>query len=554
MRLSAHHLKRYKDIAKLVLKHRRAARRSRFGQETAESATDGELHEAEELPDDLENLGPTFVKLGQLLSSRVDLLPPVYLKPLERLQNKVAPFPFSEVAAVVEAELGMAVDQAFLRFEREPLAAASLGQVHRAVLPDGRAVAVKVQRPNIARQIEQDFEALEAIAGLLERHTQAGQRYELHRILEEFEETLAHELDYHREASNMVTLAQSLKSFPHLKVPLPIPEFTTRRVLTMNYIDGCKITELSHRPGLEPDGSMLVEELFQAYLQQILVDGIFHADPHPGNIHVTSDGCIALLDLGMIGRTSPGMQEHLLKLLLAISEGHGEEAAQVAVRLSHPKVNFDAASFDHKITQLVAQEQHSTLRQMNTGSLVLKVGRIAAVTGLDVPPELTLLGKTLLQLDQVGRILAPQFDPNAAIRRHGSRILHERLKSSLTEGKVFSTLLEAKEFFSALPARLNRILDAVGAARLKVDIKPSETEFLVESARKVANRITTGLILAALIVGAALLMRVQTSVQILGYPALAILLFLAAAAGGIWLILSILWSDHNSKQRSRRPR
>jgi predicted unusual protein kinase regulating ubiquinone biosynthesis (AarF/ABC1/UbiB family) len=554
MKLSAHYLKRYKDIAMLFLRYGQVEMFSNFGPQDIAEQRNGASRDPHELPNDLERLGPTFVKLGQLLSSRPDLLPSPYLKSLTRLQDKVKPFPFADVELTVESELGTKINKAFSYFETEPLAAASLGQVHRAALHDGRPVAVKVQRPNVTRQIKEDFAALEEVAKFLHRHTRIGQRYQLLNILDEFQKTLGHELDYCLEASHMTTLARSLAKFDHIKVPLPVGDYTTRKLLTMEYIEGTKITELSPLTRLDLHGSALAEELFQAYLQQILIDGMFHADPHPGNIFITTDHRIVLLDLGMVGHTSPAMQENLLKLLLAVSEGESDQAADVAVRISNPSLSFQEADFRRQIGQLVTVHQNATLSQMDIGKVILEVGRAAASTGLFVPPELSLLGKTLLQLDEVGRILNPEFDPNESVRRNAGEILRQRLKSTLTEGKVFSTMLEAKQFLGALPSRLNKILDAVGNAELNVNVKPGETEFLVESARKVANRITTGLILAALIVGAALLMRVQTDFQILGYPGLAMLCFIAAGGGGFWLVLSILWQDHKSKRNSQMQR
>jgi predicted unusual protein kinase regulating ubiquinone biosynthesis (AarF/ABC1/UbiB family) len=550
VKLSPHYLKRYKDITVLLLKYGQAGNLSRFAAE--EVGTPSAQADAKDLPDDLERLGPTFVKLGQLLSSRPDLLPPQYLKPLSRLQDKVTPFPYEDVETIVEAELGTRINKAFSFFDRNPVAAASLGQVHRALLHDGRPVVVKVQRPGIGRQIEEDFAALEQIARFLHRHTFFGQRYQLRKILEEFAATLAHELDYRREASNLRLLAKNLSKYEHVKVPLPIDDYTTRKVLTMEYIEGTKITEMSPIARLDFNGGALAEELFKAYLQQVLVDGVFHADPHPGNIFITPDHCVALLDLGMVGHTTPGMQEDLLKLLLAVSEGESDDAASIAIRISDCGVTFNESEFRHKIGELVADQHNATLSQMDIGKAILDVGRIAADTGLYVPPELSLLGKTLLQLDQVGRILDEQFDPNESIRRNASNLMNQRLKSSFTEGKMFASLLEAKDFVGALPSRLNKILDAVGNAELNVNVKPSETRFLVESAEKVANRITSGLLLAALIVGAALLMRVQTDFTVFGYPGLAMICFLMAGAGGFWLLLNIFWQDHKSKIRSRR--
>jgi ubiquinone biosynthesis protein len=551
MKLSSHYLKRYKDITLLALKYGQPNMASRFGTEDTDY-TNGEDHrDADALPDDLERLGPTFVKLGQLLSSRADLLPMRFLKPLARLQDRVKPFPFEDVMLIVETELGTRINKAFSSFDPEPLAAASLGQVHRAALHDGRPVVVKVQRANITSQIEQDFAALEEIARFLNRHTKFGQRYQLLKILEEFEATLAHELDYRREAANLTALARNLRKFRRIQVPLPVDDYTTHKVLTMDFIDGKKITDVSPLARLDIAGNELAEELFHAYLQQVLVDGIFHADPHPGNIFLTTDNRIALLDLGMVGHTTPSMQENLLKLLLAVSEGEGDQAADVAIKMSNPDTRFDEMLFRHRVGELVADQKNSTLQNMDIGKALLEVGRSAADTGLYVPTELSLLGKTLLQLDQVGQVLAPEFNPNESIRRNASEILNQRLKASLTEGKLFSGVLEATQFLGSLPSRLNKILDAVGNAELKVTVKPAETQFLFEAFQKVANRITTGLILAALIVGATLLMRVQTAFELFGYPGLAILCFIAAGGGGFWLVLNILWQDHKTKRKRR---
>src|SRR5438067_4605166 len=358
MKLSPHYLKRYKDISLLLLKYSPSKMTARFDfdADVEEFSTNGG-RDAKELPDDLERLGPTFVKLGQLLSSRADLLPERVLKPLARLQDRVKPFPYPDVEFIVESELKTKLNKAFSVFEREPMAAASLGQVHRAALHDGRPVVVKVQRPNIVKQIEEDFAALEEIAGFLDRHTDFGRRYQLLKVLEEFENTLSHELDYRREAGNMVTLSNNLRQFERIRVPLPVQDYTTRKVLTMEYIEGTKITELSPLAHLDMNGAALAEELFRAYLQQVLVDGFFHADPHPGNIFLTEDRRIALLDLGMVGHTTPSMQENLLKLLLAVSEGEGDTAAEVAMNIGEPDEHFREMDFRHRIGQLVAEQE-----------------------------------------------------------------------------------------------------------------------------------------------------------------------------------------------------
>jgi len=557
MKLSPNHLKRYKQIAQLFWKYGRSDLVTQMGIDEAvdpkevKPAKEGEAT-PDQLADDLEAMGPTYVKLGQVLSGRSDLLPEPYLKALARLQDKVKPFSFAEVEEIITTELGVRISKAFSRFDAEPLAAASLGQVHCAALRDGRLVVVKVQRPNIAKQFAEDFEVLTEIAEFADAHTALGKRYRFLNILEEFRISIQQELNYEREAQNLVTVGNNLQEFELIQVPQPVPDYSTRRVLTMDYVQGRKVTALGPLARLEIKGAPLAEELFKAYLKQVLVDGLFHADPHPGNIFITDDLHIALLDLGMVGHTTPAMQDNLLKLLLAVSEGNSEQAADVVIRISQTAEDFNAVEFRRRLGQLLVLRQDQGLQNLNVGKSLLEVTKNAADNGLYVPSELTLLGKTLLQLDEVGKILDPTFDPNASIRGNVSELMTRRMKKQATQGSVLSSLLEMKDFVGGLPSRLNRIMDAITNQELEVKVKSVDVKMVVEGIQKVANRITAGLILAALIMGASQLMQVQTSFRLFGYPGLAILCFLAAAAGGFWLVISIFVQDH--KGRKKPPR
>lgn len=568
MKLSPSHLKRYRQIAALLWKYGRSdlAQQMRaeegFGSDAPPGADGQPAPDAappapgaaspEHLADDLEAMGPTYVKLGQVLAGRPDLLPAAYLKALARLQDKVKPFPYEEVEQIVMTELGVRLSKAFALFDTTPVAAASLGQVHRATLRDGRAVVVKVQRPHVRQQIAEDFEVLEQIATFLDHHTALGRRHRFLVILAEFRQTIQQELNYEREAHNLVALGKNLQEFKLIQVPQPIPDYSTRSVLTMEEIVGRKITELGPLGHLELKGAPLAEELFQAYLQQVLVDGLFHADPHPGNVFITKDGRIALIDLGMVGHTAPAMQENLLKILLAISEGNGEAAAEIAIRMSEKLEEFTAPEFRRRITQLVALRRDQGLAELNVGRSLLEVSSIAQECALIVPSELVLLGKTMLQLDEVGRILDPAFDTNASIRRHVAALMAKRMRQDLTQGSVYSTLLEMKDFTTGLPSRLNRIMDTVTNSELEVKVKATDAKMVMDGMQKIANRITMGIVLAGLIVGASLLMRVATPFQLFGYPGLAILCFLAAAAGSFWLVISIFVHDYQSRKKYPR--
>jgi predicted unusual protein kinase regulating ubiquinone biosynthesis (AarF/ABC1/UbiB family) len=552
--LKPEHLKRYKDITMLFMKYGRsdlvkqAGLEDALGDESSLAATGSAAPQAEELADDLEKMGPTFVKLGQLLSTRADLLPAPYLESLARLQDKIEPFSFKEVERIVTSELGVRISKAFAEFESTPVAAASLGQVHRARLRDGRDVVVKVQRPGVREQIAQDLDALEDISNFLDTHTEMGKRYEFGNMLLDLRKSLLRELDYRQEAGNLISFRENLREFPLLIFPAPVNDFTTSYVLTMELIEGKKITELSPLRLMEVDASALAEQLFSAYLKQMLVDGLFHADPHPGNVFLTDDNRIALIDLGMVGRIMTGFQENMLRLLLSISEGRGEETAEISMRMGEPKIDFDETTFRRRISDLVAQHRSASLDRIDAGQVVLEITRISADCWFRLPPEFTMIAKTLLNLDQVVYTLEPSFDPNAVIRRRATDIMQQRLLKTLAPGNVFSTLIDLKDFVEKLPARINKILDAVGRNEFKIKVDAIEEKVLLDGLQKIANRITMGLVLAALIIGASMLMRVETSFKILGYPGLPMIFFLLAAGGAVALIASIIANDRGVKK------
>ena len=545
--LKPERLKRYKDVAMLLIKYGRSDLISQAGLEESvqldEIKAESESASAEELATDLEKLGPTFIKLGQLLSTRADLLPKPYLDALERLQDQIEPISYEEIERIVSSELGIRISKAFAEFETEPVAAASLAQVHRAYMRDGRAVVVKVQRPNIREQIVEDLEALNEIARFLDAHTELGRRYEFENMLVNLRKSLLRELDFKIEANNLISLGQNLAEFEQIIVPEPVEDFTTSRVLTMDYIPGKKITQLSPLRLLEIDGVGLAEELFRAYLKQILIDGIFHADPHPGNVFLTDDNRVALLDLGMVGRVTRGFQDNLLRLLLAISEVRGEEAAEIAIKMGEPKTGFNRTEYIRRVSELVAENTDASLTRLNAGQVTLEITKISADCWFRLPPEFTMIAKALLNLDRVVFTLEPTFDPNAIIRERASEILQRNIMRSIAPSNLLSGVVDIKEFVEKLPVRVNKILDAVGNNELQIKVDAIDEKVLLDGFQKVANRITLGLVVAALIVGAAMLMRVDTSFRIFGYPGLAMILFLIAAGAGLLLVGSILFYD-----------
>ena len=555
--LRPEHLKRYKDMALLLMRYGRSDLVQSAGLEDAiEGTQEVQVSPAkmEELAADVEKMGPTFIKLAQLLSTRADLLPQPYIDALTRLQDKVEPFPFNEVEEIVATELGVRISKAFSYFESNPIAAASLGQVHRAALRDGREVVVKVQRPGIREEMSKDMDVLGDMAAFLDSHTEAGRKYEFAPLLDEFRKNLLRELDYRLEARNLVIFANNLREFDRIVVPQPIEDYTTSRVLTMDYIRGQKITSLSPLAKIDLDGYQLAEHLFQAYLHQILIDGFFHADPHPGNVFLTDDRRIALIDLGMVARVAPRPQENLIQLLLAISEGKGDETADITIKMGEGKSGFDEKTFRRLVSDLVLENQNTQIENLDSGRVVLRIQQIAGECNFRLPPEFTMIAKTLLNLDQVVHTLDPKFDPNFAIRNYADVILQQRLKKSLSAGNLYSMVLELKGFLDKFPARVNQLVDTLTTNGIRIDADVIDEHSLLASLHKIANRITVGLLLAALIVGAALMMRVETSWTILGYPGIAIIFFMLAAIGALGLVINIMFYDEKDKgDQEKRP-
>jgi len=497
---------------------------------------------------DLEALGPTFIKLGQFLSSRADLLPPAYVDALARLQDNVAPFPFAEAMAIVEEDLDVRRSKVFREIDQTPIAAASLGQVYRAVLRDGREVAVKVQRPGVRERVAADLDALSDVAALLARLGRVSESVDLPQLLEEFRRTLAAEVDYRQEAHNLRSLAESLRRFTLIVVPLPVDDLSGARVLTMAYVPGVRISSVGRVEWTEIDGARLANTLFRAYLQQVLVDGCFHADPHPGNILLTPEHRLGLIDLGMVGRLAAPMQDKLFRLLLAIADGRGDEAATIIIGFGQRRETFDEPRIRRTVMDIVGQHRQLSARELRVGRVMLDMVRNGSQCGLRMAPELALLGKTLVQLEEIGRILDPDFDVTASMRRNAVGLMRRRTLTAMTPARAFSSALELRDFTVNLPARANQIFDALARNDFRVKIELIDHGSIIDGLQKVANRIALALVLAAALLGASMLMRVPTAFSILGYPGLAVLLFLAAAGGGAWMAWTIVTGD------VRRPR
>ncbi|MHB2021712.1 MAG: ABC1 kinase family protein [Mycobacteriales bacterium] len=540
--LRPQHLHRYQQIASLLMRHGRSdlVRSAGLGSVLEELSGDEAVSDAESLAVELEAMGPTFVKLGQLLASRVDILPAAYTDALSRLQDDVAAFSFQQVEQLIAEELGVRVSRIFRDLDPEPVAAASLAQVHRGVLRSGAAVAVKVQRPDIRPRVADDLEVLAELAEFVDRHSERVRRFALTDLLDQFRRSLIEELDYRREASNLSVIAELLRDQPRIQLPRPHLDFTTSRVLTMDFLAGRKVTKIGQLARMELDLAGLADELFRAYLRQVLVAGTFHADPHPGNVLVTPDGDLALVDLGQVARLPPSVQERLVKMFVALGDGRSEEVARALVDLGQPLEDFD----ERRFLRAVANTVEEVGLRMPAGTAVLQLARDSATCGLRPAPELAMLGKVLLSLDQVAACLDPGFSPDSAVRRHTAEIVRHGV--SVSPARLIGAMLETREFVEELPGRVNRAMDAVASGRFQLRVQAfDEAEFL-SGLHKLANVGAAGLVIASLVIGAALLAGSGADGT---RSAVALGVFIAAVLMGIGLLVQIVVTTRQARRR-----
>ena len=519
--------------------------------EKTEISEDEYNQKPEELVEDLKKMGPTYVKLGQLLSTRPDLLPENYLQALANLQDDVETVPYEEVQKIFEEEIGVKINKAFELFDPKPLASASIGHVHLALLPSGRKVVVKIQRPGVRKKFIEELETLKNMADLAVTHSKVAKKYALDDVIEELRFILLNELDYNKEAQNLVILKENLKEFKNLIVPSPVAEYSSSKVLTMDFIDGKKITSLGNLKKIETDFTSVIDDLVEAYMKQIIVDGFVHADPHPGNIHVTADDKVALMDLGMVAKFSPKIQEKIMMLLVGMTKKDGDDITDALLEISEydsAKVNLD--HFRKNINRLVMDSTSTNAEDMETGRILLQMNRIAADEGIKLAVELNILGKVLLNMDQIVAVLTPKYDLQKAIRRFMEKMVNKKMQQELKPENAYAFLLDNKKLLENLPGRLNKITENLANNQLELKINAIDEDRLTEGFQKVANRITSGLIIAAMIIGAALLMRIPSTYTILGYGVLPFFFFVIAIGLGLFLVYSIMFKDDHFKKSS----
>ncbi|HEU5183697.1 MAG TPA: AarF/UbiB family protein [Gemmatimonadaceae bacterium] len=552
---------------------------------------DGVIERARGFRKRLVELGPAYIKLGQILSTRPDLVPEAYIRELEHLQDDVSPLPYSVVEETIEAELGARISKLFKDFNPEPLGSASLGQVHEATLRDGRAVVVKAQRPGIRETLADDIEFFREFARFLADHTRAGQRIDLVGIIQQLEMALLDELDYRVEARNAAAFRRALAGFPRLLIPRVIEAYSSEKVLTTERIRGIKIDDIPKVSRVEHDFAALAEEFAKAYLKQITIDGHFHADPHPGNVFVVMPGTtnpwtpaevvagdrraderpaltplskveldarkeaaqevgtlpspdepkLAMIDFGMTARLSTTMRDQIVRLLLDIAENKGDDAAETLIEIGQVGERFVRQEFVAAVASMVGRNYDLSIGEIEAGTLLYEMLNLSFAHGLKLPAELTLLAKALFNLDAVTRALDPTFSPIETIREFSARIANDRAKRELSLSRVFQMATQTSDLITALPHRLDLLTQKLAANEFAIQLEAPQVHVLLRGMQKIANRVFSGVVLAGIVVASAMLLPHR---RVLGTTG-----FIMAALIGLYMVVSILVQDRSERRK-----
>jgi predicted unusual protein kinase regulating ubiquinone biosynthesis (AarF/ABC1/UbiB family) len=474
----------------------------------------------------------------------------------------------------------------FEAFDDDPIGSASLGQVHAATLRDGRHVVVKVQRPHIREQLAADIEYFRELAEFLTAHTQAGSRVDMLGIIKQLERALADELDYRIEARNAAAFRRSLAEFPRILIPRVIEGYTTHKVLTTERIKGEKISEISPLTRIEHDFHPVADELTRAYLKQITIDGHFHADPHPGNVFVVLadaenpltpseakamdrrrvtrpavtplariealaqkqaapepddiDVRLSLIDFGMTARLSNALRDQVIRLLMDLSDNRADDAAATLVEIGDALPEFDRTTYIRDIAALVARNYDLSIGEVQAGTILYELINISFHRGLRLPAELTLLAKALFNLDAVTRALEPSYSPITTIRQYGSQIAADRARREMNPRKVMQLVMQTGDLLTALPHRLDLVTQRLASGEFATRVEVPQLRILLDGLQKVANRIFSGLVLAAIIIASAMLITTRRTLGTWG--------FVVAGAVSVWMVIAI-WLGDRRKRR-----
>lgn len=491
----------------------------------------------------LEELGATFIKLGQILSTRADLLPPEYQAELAKLQDAAPPVPWVVIEETLGMELGRPLGACFAMFHPTPLAAASIGQAHAATLLDGTEVVVKVRRPGVVEQVEEDLAILRNLAAAASRRWEFADHYDLVGLAQEFAQTLRAELDYIREGHSAERFAANFAGDPAVHVPRIFWETTTARVLTLERIRGMKVDDMAALDAAGIDRTALAERAARIVLKMVFEDGFFHADPHPGNFFIEPDGRIGVIDFGMVGTLDARTQEQLTRVVLAVMSADTDQLVDAMLDLGVARGRIDRATLRRDLEQLLAHYTGQALGEIAIGPLLERTLAVVRRHHLQLPPNLALLLKTVIMNEGMGARLDPGFRLATVLAPYAERLIFQQLAPSHLARRLSQASIDVARLGVELPQQLRRILGDLERGGLAVSVRPEDFEPLMRRFEQLANRIVLGILAAAFIAGLAVLLAIYHPPGIEQWAGVLFAIgFVAASVLGVYLAWSILRS------------
>lgn len=489
-----------------------------------------------------EDLGPTFVKLGQILSTRPDLVPRDFVEEFSKLQDKVRPFSFSEVREIFKNEFGRPISELFIEFDEHPVASASLSQVHKAKLPGGEAVAVKIQRPNIKEHIKSDISILFDLVKFIEKRLINGHVYQPIEIVKEFSKTIKQELDFVNEGRNIDKFRANFKNSETVHIPKVYWQLTTSRILTMEYVDGVKISDIANSRDHQYDKKIISARGADMILKQIFVDGFFHGDPHPGNIFIMKKNVIALLDFGLVGRIEEDTMINMASLLIAAI---GNDTDKIIKALEQMKIVYsgmDVKELKIEIKDFIDKYYGVPLKQLKISVIIEEILEIMIHHQIKIPSDLTLLVKSLVTIEGVGRDLDPDFDMVAHTKPFAKQLISKKYSLTNLWDRGSGSLRELFNFFEVFPKDFLWLIQNLRKGELIIGFQHKGLDKLIHEIDRSSNRLSFSMIIASLIIGSSMILSQPIGPFIFGYPAIGIIGYLFASFLGLFLIISILRS------------
>ncbi len=542
------HIARYREIVNILSKHGLGHLVEAVGLSKGlnffsknQGVDEIHLNTAQRLRVVLEELGPTFIKLGQILSTRPDLLPPDYIAELEMLQDRVPAVSFAEIRNTVEAETGSPAAKAFASLSKEPLATASIGQVHEAYLHTGEHVVVKVQKSGICRVIETDLEILFDMARVLEARTKWGDFYKVVDLVDEFADTIKEELDYTIEARNAERLAANFKDEPAIYVPGVYWNYSSQRVLVLEYIEGIKISCEEKLAAAGIDRQALALSVANAIFKQLLVDGFFHADPHPGNLVVGTDGRVIFLDFGMVGRLDEWLKDRLGIMLLNIVRKDVGGIVRVLLEIGYAQGKIDKKKLRRDIYRLFEKYYNRPLGEVRIGDALRELLGMSFIYRIRVPVELVLMVRSLVLLEGVVERLDPEVSVINLAEPFGRKLVREKFSPEHLSRAAMEYLLEISGISLSLPRQVSELVETAGQGDLKITLEHRDFKNFIKRLVLVGNRISFSLVVAAIIIGSSLIAQRSPKTLLWQIP-IAEAGFVLALFMGMWLLVSIIRS------------